>query len=597
MKTLLSCTLLVSTLFGFTQSNIICTNSEIENVLEGNYTPSNYEATDVINDHQQILCEIDNQLSTDSLKSYLEVLESFQTRNTYSDTISLVSGIGAARNWVNSKFKEFSADSENRLLTGFLQFDWIGGSCGDGLGFRNVLAVLPGTDATKDIIIIEAHMDSRCEDNCDIACLAPGMEDNGSGTALVMELARVMSQFTYDRTIVFMATVGEEHGLFGAEAMSQYCVDHNVAIKAVQNNDVVGGVTCGTTSSPPSCPGLGDIDSTQVRLFSSGSLSQTSRGFARTIKMNYKEKMMANVAVPMTISIMNQEDRSGRGGDHIPFREDGFRSIRFTSANEHGDANINTSYTDRQHTSDDVLGIDNNGDQILDEYYVDFNYLKRNAVINGMSVTIMALGPQSPTFTLYDEPSGLRVGFSSPLDGLKYRIGVRSPASPVDFSAVYGTTDTSFIIPGLTSGSIYYVSVAVVDYNGIMSPFSQEEFGFSNATTDSVAQETLSFTFNCNALGLEHLDVNRSKVLLECFPNPFTNETQLRFNLREQFNNCEGEILITDLQGRVVDVVPITISSGLNTLAYTPKFNSGYYNCTLLINNASVGSGKMIVLH
>src|SRR5690606_35093373 len=125
---------------------------------------------------------------------------------------------------------------------------------------------------------------------------------------------------------------------------------------AVLNNDVIGGIICGQTSSPPSCPGLNQVDSTQVRLFSFGSYDSPHKGLSRFIKLEYKEMIMPYATVPMAITIMNDEDRIGRGGDHKPFRQHGYPAMRFTSANENGDANVNSAgYADRQHTSVAIL--------------------------------------------------------------------------------------------------------------------------------------------------------------------------------------------------------------------------------------------------
>ncbi|MEZ4980892.1 MAG: M28 family peptidase [Saprospiraceae bacterium] len=129
---------------------------------------------------------------------------------------------------------------------------------------------------------------------------------------LVMELARVMSKFAYKHTIVFMVTTGEEQGLIGATAFADYCFDNNVPIKAVLNNDVIGGIICGKTSSPPSCPGKMKLTATQVRLFSSGSLFSKHKQLARYIKLEYQEELLNQVEVPMMLTIMSSEDRAGR---------------------------------------------------------------------------------------------------------------------------------------------------------------------------------------------------------------------------------------------------------------------------------------------
>jgi len=163
----------------------ICTNPAAEQVMLGMYDPATYMATTVLNHPDSISMGINANVSPDSLHAYLNSLKSFQTRNTGSDTLSPVRGIGAARRWVYDKFQQFSARNENRLLPSYLQFDTAICSITQ---HKNIFAVLPGTDTSdKSIIIIEGHIDSRCAGLCDTNCTAQGMEDNGSGTALVME--------------------------------------------------------------------------------------------------------------------------------------------------------------------------------------------------------------------------------------------------------------------------------------------------------------------------------------------------------------------------------------------------------------------------
>ena len=553
--------LLTASAGGQAVTNITCTEPLALQAMKGVHSPADYAATNVIDDHQQILCELRTRLSPDSLKSFLQRMEGFYTRHSYSDTVSPNTGIGAARRWAFGKFQEFSAANEDRLIPAYLQFDWPGGLCGDGLGWRNVFAVLPGADTTDHrIVLIEAHLDSRGREDCDATCLAAGMEDNGSGSALVLELARVMSRDTFRHTLVFLLTTAEEQGLIGARAMAQFCVDEAIAIKGVQNNDVVGGILCGETSSPPSCPAEGDVDSLQVRLFSSASLSSPHRGFARTVKMYYQEKMQSQVPVPMTISIMAQEDRTGRGGDHIPFRVKGFRNLRFTSANEHGDASTDSSwYNDRQQTSDDILGVDTDGDLIVDSFFVDFNYLQRNAVINGMSAALLALGPETPTFVVHDEPNGLRVSLNGAPSLAAYRIGVRSTNANLDFDAVYRTTDTSYVIPGLLAGDIYYISVAGIDSAGIMSPFSHESLKGNDADTPAAPTDQLPYGIACAPITVP--EVVATMGTLTIVPDPASDIITL------VTDQPMGNVVLLDMMGRevvrtrFVASVPITVAS------------------------------------
>ncbi len=578
-------------------TNITVTNATAEQVLKGQYTPSDFAATQVIDDHEVILCEMRWGLNPDSLKSYLIQLEAFHTRHSYSDTLSATTGIGAARRWALGKFQQFRAVNEDRLLPTYLKFDWPNGSCGDAFGWKNVLGVLPGSDnADHQLIIVEAHLDSRCAGDCDTACAAPGMEDNGSGAALVLELARVMSRYSFRHTIVFMLTTGEEQGLVGADAMAEWCDVNGIAIKGVQNNDIVGGVLCGQTSSAPSCEAPGSVDSLQVRLFSNGSTSQVHRGFARSLKLFYQEKLQSQMAVPMAISIIPQEDRDGRGGDHIPFRTRGYRNVRFTSANEHGNASVDSVwYTDHQHTSSDVLGVDTDGDQLVDSFFVDFNYLQRNALINGMGATLLALGPQPPTFTVLDEPTGLRVlitgGFNS-----AYRIGVRPSGADPEFEAVYLTTDTSFAVPGLEAGTTYYISCAAVNAQGITSPFSREYGKSNDADTPLAPTDPLPYGLDCWGIGIPVVQLLRTDALLRAYPNPTSGLTTFTIEVPTLQGRHEAYLEIFDAQGRAVDRVPFRLVPGANTVAYMPRHGSGAYMARLMVDGRLLGSEQVVVV-
>lgn len=580
-------------------SNITCTSVAAEQVMKGQYDPANYAATAIIDDHEVILCEMRWLLRADSLKSYLERMSSFGTRNSYSDTVSTTTGIGAARRWAYSKFQQFSAANDERLIPSYLQFDQTGAECGDTQGWRNVFAVLPGSDTSNaSIVLIEAHLDSRCADNCDATCPAPGMEDNGSGCALVLELARVMCRYTFKHTLVFMLNTAEEHGLVGADAMATWCEENNIAIKGVQNNDIVGGVLCGNTSSPPSCETPGSIDSMQVRLFSNGGITVPHRGFARSMKMWYEEKLQDQVAVPMAISVMNQEDRDGRGGDHIPFRLRGYRNVRFTSANENGDANVaDTNYTDHQHTSDDVLGMDTNGDAVLDSFFVDFNYLQRNTLINGMGATLLALGPEAPYFTLHDEPTGLRVqidsGFAS-----EYRIGVRSNNVIQSFDAVYRTAATSFAIPALLANETYFVSVAGIDANSVMGPFSRDYNKNNDIDTPPGIVDDLPYGLNCWGIGINEQDERMADGahLLPCRPNPFDHSTRMQVEVAPGFMHREAYIVVHAIEGRAVARVPLQLHAGLNEALYVHKSGSGVFTYSLIVDGRKLDAESMVVV-
>lgn len=289
----------------------------------GNYSGADYQpATSAPVWPEVIAADLQAAISPDSLKAYILKLASFKTRNSGSDTVSATEGFGAARRWAYQKFAEISAANDGRLIPSYLQFDL--DICGVGQ-HRNIFAVLPGSVPGSGVVLVEGHMDSRCDVLCNVTCLAEGVEDNATGTALVLESARILSKYQFENTIVFLITTAEEQGLLGADAFATYVMQKNIPLRAVLNNDVIGGVLCGQTSSPPSCPGLDHVDSTSVRLFSAGGFNSRHKQLARFIKLEYEENMLPFAEVPMNVRIMSQEDRTGRGGDHIPFREKGYR--------------------------------------------------------------------------------------------------------------------------------------------------------------------------------------------------------------------------------------------------------------------------------
>ena len=557
------------------QTNILFTNTTSEQIIKGNFNPSSYLSSSPINQHAAVVSFIQNNVSADTLKSYILKLASFENRNTASDTVSTITGIGAARRWVFQKFSNFSAQAENRLIPSYFQFER--NICGV-IQHRNIIAVLPGTDTTNhEVIVIEGHMDSRCENECDITCQAQGIEDNASGSALVLELARVMSKCTYKNTIVFMLTIGEEQGLYGADAFADYCNLNDIPVKAVLNNDVIGGIICGQTSSAPSCPGLNNIDSTQVRIFSFGGFNSVHKQLSRFIKLQYKEELIPFVTVPMMVTVMSGEDRSGRGGDHIPFRQNGFASCRFTSANEHGDASNGPGYTDRQHTTNDILGVDTDLNGTIDSFFVDFNYLSRNACINGAGASIAALGPKKPDFNIATIPGpGIVIHVTQESNYSFYRVGVRSTTN--DWDSVYtisGYYDTIF--PPVSN--VYYVSIASVDENGLESLFSKEVvIQNSQISVSELEQESV-----------------KPIELLQNRPNPFDEVTIIGVLVNQEVNYKNAAIVVYDINGKRVENMKIDLKPGVNEAFYQHGYGkTGTYFYTLVIDGNEISRKSMI---
>lgn len=560
------------------QTNFLHTNPLAENVLLGNYNPADFSPGDLNPvDPFAVGADIQARISSDSLKSYILRLSAFGNRNTNSDTVSNSFGIGAARRWVYNKFSQYSAANGNRLLVSYFQFDQL--ICSTGR-HRNVVGILPGLDpANNGVVLVEGHIDSRCISLCDSVCVAEGVEDNATGTALVMELARVMSKYRYNNTIVFMVTIAEEQGLYGAAAYATYALQKAIPIRAVFNNDVIGGIICGKTSSAPSCPGLNDIDSTSVRLFSSGGFNSRNKQLARFIKLQYGENLKSQAFVPMNVRIMSPEDRTGRGGDHIPFREKGFTAMRFTAANEHGDASNTPSYTDRQHSSRDVLGVDRNNDTEVDSFFVDFNYLARNAMINGNAAAIAARGvPAPPGFTATRLGNVLTVSFDPPpVVGQSIRVAIRTLTN--DWDTVYAVTGVaSANFPCSPTGALF-VSLANTDEWGAESLFGQEKIVASSTGTEA----------------LDDSNPQQNIRLFQNRPNPFDEATWISFWVEQMPVYQEALLQITDMKGNPVQRIPVSLRQGMNEILYTHGYGQqGTFVYTLLVDGRTVDSRQMI---
>ena len=575
------------------QSNMSVTSTEVNNILLGTYNPSAYTATTVITDPSTIAAGLLNDISADSLKADLFALNAFYNRNMFSDTTSTTTGIGAARRWIYSKFAQYSALNENRLRPGYLKFTYAPSTYGcTGVGTNstqyNVMAVLPGSQTVNpSLIIIEAHMDSRNSSNCDVTGSAPGIGDNATGTALVMELARVMSKYTFRSTLVFEVNTGEEQGLIGAKALANYLDAKNVLIKAVNNNDVSGGVFCGHTSSAPSCPAYGNIDSTDLRIFSLGDINSANKQWARYIKLEYKEMQSSMAVIPVNINIMEPDDRTGRGGDHQAFTAKGYTAVRFTQANEDGNASNGPGYSDRQHNVRDSLGHYNSGTGKIDSIYVNVDYLARNALVNGNAMAMVALGPDtiSMSGTLWTAGT-VKVKFM-PASSPGYRVAIRSASN--DWDTVYTVTGMSSAILSLpySSNTTFYISAAAMDANGTESQFSTEY----TLSTGLIALDLVPDTTKPTPTDADYYGIR----LMPNRPNPFDESTMIAITSGTNVFADRTCLQFADINGRVIARIPVHLVSGMNQVVYNHGFGvSGIYICSLVIDGLPVQSTKMV---
>lgn len=331
------------------------------------------------------------EVNADSLQSYIKTLVAFGTRNTLSRQNDTKRGIGAARNWVLNRFNEFARQSGGRMTamidTTTLPPD--GKRVDRYVLLGNVMATLKGSDPNDNrIFIISGHLDNMRSSPTDSIGDAPGANDDGSGTAAVMECARVMSRHSFPATIIFVAVSGEEQGLLGSTFMSERAKKENWNVVAVLNNDIMGSNNSNETNI---------IDNTRVRVFSEGlpayeteknavtirNLGLENDGKARQLARYVKEtseRYVENLQVVMVY----RNDRFLRGGDHIPYVQRGFAAVRITEMNE--------NYT-RQHQN---VRTENGIDYGDLPQHVDYEYLRKNTCMNLVNLANLSKAPASP---------------------------------------------------------------------------------------------------------------------------------------------------------------------------------------------------------
>lgn len=254
----------------------------------------------------------------------------------------------------------------------------------------NVIATLPGDDplSAHRVLVVSGHYDSICSDPTDAECDAPGANDDASGVAAVLELARVMSTRKFEATIVFAAVAGEEQGLFGSRHMARQMKESNTQVAAMFTNDIVGN-TLGQN---------GVRDRGRVRVFSEGVPVTATSEADRQLRLatgnendspsrqlaRYVDSACQQYVPGFDVVLIWRRDRFLRGGDHTAFSEQGFPAVRFTELNE-----------DYKHQHQNVR--EENGQQYGDLVrFVDFGYVAQVTRANLAALAEMALAPAPP---------------------------------------------------------------------------------------------------------------------------------------------------------------------------------------------------------
>ena len=397
-------------------------------------------------------------ISEARLSATLKKLESFETRSTLSSTQSPTRGIGAAREWIRQEMAGYSP----RLHVSFDTYQVAPqGRITRPVELRNVAAILPGRSPRR--VYVSGHYDTvarpggqsasnAAPSDPDAAAArpidptapldnpAPGVNDDGSGTALTIELARVFGQsgIDFDATLVFMCHAGEEQGLVGARLHAQRAVAEHLPIEAIFNNDIVGGDRGGN----------GIVDGATIRVYSEGPEDSPSRELARFI-----QRWGARYVPSHRVRLMARPDRFGRGGDHSAYNQLGFTAVGFRESRE--------NFT-RQH-------------DVRDTYEgISLPYLAQNARVNAASAATLALAPPPPVVvtergqpTISRAPTGYdaNLKWTASPGASAYRIFWREAWGPDWQHDLLVGNVTNVILPNMQIDD-YVFGVAAIDAGG-----------------------------------------------------------------------------------------------------------------------------------
>ena len=419
-------------------------------------------------ENNRTITNVVREIDARNIEATIRKLVSFGTRNTLSEQNDPKRGIGAARDWLYAEFLKAAEASNGRMTVEKQSYEQPKAPrVPEPTIITNVVATLKGTqpESIDRIYVVSGHYDSMCNLPTDAKCDAPGANDDASGTAAVLEMARVMAKFEFEATIVFMAVAGEEQSLLGSTYFAEQAKQKNWNIDAMFTNDIVGNTLGGN----------GVRDRGQVRVFSEGVPSNETPAEATTRRSVGGEndsasrqlarfiKEIADLSVPrFKVMMIYRRDRYGRGGDHIPFLERGYPAVRFTEVNEefrHQHQNVRVE----------------NGVQFGDlPEFVDFGYVANVARVNAASLAALALAPSRPKGVTIvaqrlSNDTELRWDANKEPDLGGYEIVWRETTDAVWTNTKPVGNVTSFTMTGMSKDN-YFFGVRAIDKDGNKSP-------------------------------------------------------------------------------------------------------------------------------
>jgi Peptidase family M28 len=405
-------------------------------------------------------------IDSDRIKATVTRLTEFGTRHTLSSQDHPTRGIGAATTWVYEQMQAFAAKSGGRMTVQKQSFvQPVSSRIPTPTTITNVIATLHGDASPERAYVISGHLDSRVTDVMNFTSDAPGADDDASGVAVVLELARVFATRHTEGTLVFAVVAGEEQGLYGSAYMAKQMKTAGVDVQGMFSNDIVGASSAwdGTRPDPHTVrlfvegvPTTETPAQASIRQSVGGENDGPSRQLARFV-----QDVAQNESTGMDVRVIWRRDRYLRGSDHISFLQQGYPAARFTEPRE----NFNHEHQDTRVE---------NGVQFGDlPQFLDFEYIARVAKVNGATLWSLAQGPGTPKNVKIDaavltNDTTLTWDRGTEPDLAGYEVVWRETTAP-DWTQVIDVGDVTTVTIDLVKDNVQF-GLRAVDRDGHRGP-------------------------------------------------------------------------------------------------------------------------------
>ena len=381
--------------------------------------------------------QILDQVESDRLMSHIRSLQDVRTRHILSTQSSATHGIGAARKYIKDQLEIFRSASGGKLYPFELSFEAYFSQDEQPTRQYNIVGAISGTEVNAGTIIVGAHYDSIGTPRDSDTVFAPGANDNGSGVAAVLEMARIMSASQYKATVMFVFFSAEEFVRQGSISFARWIQESDIGLIGMINLDTIGNVH----------DFIGNREAGYLRVYSAGPNDiSNSRRLAR--ETNF---LGHNFNLDMGLRVMDSIDRDNRYGDHESFSVLGYPAIRFINAFE------------EKRNADPTDTIE----------FIEPDYLRRSTQATLAVVTALADGPRPPAnIVLRDRDDGKKELVWEPVqDAISYIIALRPPGALI-YADQMPFDETKVAWDGFTDYA--GIAIAAIDARGLIGPLSKE---------------------------------------------------------------------------------------------------------------------------